>query len=232
MKKYTCIECGRGAEELYRDFGGGNLKISHCDHCDQVVDKYVEFDPVLVLLDALLHKPQAYRHILLNSGIQFHWRLAVICLLCDAYIKWAHLKSADSTDTQQHMGFYALEWDFYLMFLLAMIELAVFLGCGMLLLQVSRRILPSNEVRFSSVVRALLLSSFGKLLVIPAVIWGETNSTVYLGLTRLFVFTCNSLAMRVTMDTRQDVACGLVATSLLVQYLTSLSIHKLLHIPT
>ncbi|XP_019618965.1 PREDICTED: protein ARV1-like [Branchiostoma belcheri] len=111
-------------------------------------------------------------------------------------------------------------------------ELAVFLGCCMLLLQVNRYIAPSPEVRFSSVVRALLLSSFGKLLVIPAVIWGETNSTVYLGLTRLFVFTCNSLAMRVTMDTRQDVACGLVATSLLVQYLTSLSIHKLLHIPT
>ncbi|XP_035690290.1 protein ARV1-like isoform X2 [Branchiostoma floridae] len=232
MKKYTCIECGRGAEELYRDFGGGNLKISHCDQCEQVVDKYVEFDPVLVLLDALLHKPQAYRHILLNSDIQFHWRLSVICLLCDAYIKWAQLKSADTTDSQQHqLGFYALEWDFYLMFLLATVELAVFLGCCMLLLWVSREVL-FPDVSFSSVVRALLLSSFGKLLVIPAVIWGETNSTVYLGLTRMFVFTCNSLAMRVTLGTRQDVSCGLVAVCLLVQYLTSLSLHNLLYSPT
>ena len=38
-------------------------------NCKQVVDKYVEFDPVIVLLDALLFKPQAFRHILFNKEI-------------------------------------------------------------------------------------------------------------------------------------------------------------------
>ena len=31
------------------------------------MDKYVEYDPVIIFLDALLHKPQAYRHIILNT---------------------------------------------------------------------------------------------------------------------------------------------------------------------
>lgn len=38
--------------------------------CENVVDKYIEYDLVVVSLDALLLKRQAFRHILINSGIQ------------------------------------------------------------------------------------------------------------------------------------------------------------------
>jgi hypothetical protein len=36
-------------------------------HCNQRVDKYVEFDTVLVFLDIILHKVQAYRHLVFNK---------------------------------------------------------------------------------------------------------------------------------------------------------------------
>ena len=39
-------------------------------HCKQVVDKYIEYDLVVVSLDAVLLKRQAFRHIIINSGIQ------------------------------------------------------------------------------------------------------------------------------------------------------------------
>ena len=42
--------------------------------CHKVVDKYIEFDPVIIFLDALLHKPQAYRHLLFNDKFK-------VCLL-------------------------------------------------------------------------------------------------------------------------------------------------------
>ena len=42
-------------------------------NCDETVDKYIEFDKVIIFLDALLHKPQAYRHILFNE--KFRGRL-------------------------------------------------------------------------------------------------------------------------------------------------------------
>ena len=37
--------------------------------CEQTVDKYVLFDPVIILLDALLHKPCVYRHLLYNVTV-------------------------------------------------------------------------------------------------------------------------------------------------------------------
>lgn len=50
--------------------------------------------------------------------------------------------------------------------------------------------------RYGDILRVLLLSSFGKLLAFPAVVWGQTHSAVYLGLTRLFIFTSNVVAFK------------------------------------
>ena len=40
------------------------------NECNEVVDKYIEQDPVLTFLDALLLKIQAFRHILHNCGLK------------------------------------------------------------------------------------------------------------------------------------------------------------------
>ncbi|KAK2182552.1 hypothetical protein NP493_348g00039, partial [Ridgeia piscesae] len=76
--QYRCIECGYEAVELYKDFKAGIIKISHCVSCHKVVDKYIEFDPVIIFLDALLHKPQAYRHLLFNDKFKAPGRLLLI----------------------------------------------------------------------------------------------------------------------------------------------------------
>ena len=39
-------------------------------NCREVVDKYVEYDGMIILLDVILHKRQAYRHILYNINFQ------------------------------------------------------------------------------------------------------------------------------------------------------------------
>lgn len=36
------------------------------DNCKQITDKYVERDNVLITIDLLLHRPQVYRHLLIN----------------------------------------------------------------------------------------------------------------------------------------------------------------------
>ena len=35
--------------------------------CGKFADKYVEFDSTVVFIDMLLHKPQVYRHLLINK---------------------------------------------------------------------------------------------------------------------------------------------------------------------
>jgi hypothetical protein len=52
------------------------------------------------------------------------------------------------------------------------------------------------------ILKGVLLSNMGKLFVVPAIIWGQSNSLYYLVLiyylvlTRIFIFTSNSQALR------------------------------------
>ena len=38
-------------------------------NCRKVIDKYVEYDAVILLLDILLLRIQAYRHLIFNYGV-------------------------------------------------------------------------------------------------------------------------------------------------------------------
>lgn len=43
--------------------------MTRCTHCNRVVDKYVEVEPLLITQDMLLLRPQAYRHVLFNRYV-------------------------------------------------------------------------------------------------------------------------------------------------------------------
>jgi hypothetical protein len=69
--KRICVECGRESadQELYRVFSGGTIQLSQCAHCHGFLDKYVEFDAVILLLDVLMLRVQSYRHLIFNHSI-------------------------------------------------------------------------------------------------------------------------------------------------------------------
>lgn len=56
--------------------------------------------------------------------------------------------------------------------------------------------LQGGNLELSLLIRALLLSCYGKVLLIPAVIWEHDYSPLCLGLIKLFVLTSNSQAIR------------------------------------
>lgn len=58
--------------------------------------------------------------------------------------------------------------------------------------------LQGRTVDLSLLLRALLLSCYGKVLLIPAVIWEHDYSPLCLGLIKLFVLTSNLQAIRGT----------------------------------
>lgn len=226
-RKVVCIECGEAAPRLLKIYNSDIIKLSYCDHCNKLVDKYVEFDPVIILLDVLLFKPQAYRHILFNMQIQFQWKLCVISLLCGAYLKWAFNHNTSSENTKD--GFagsflhYALQIEFYIVFLLAAIDLAAYLGGIHLGCKIYARTTekPVNE-RLPILHNAIVLSQAGKLLVIPAVIWGQSHILTSFWLTELFVFTFVSQSLRVTLNCSRST----VALLLLAGYLTEISVSQ------
>jgi Arv1-like family len=75
--KYRCLWCLTPCEALYRNLGekgdgagrgggGDNLQLSTCHQCHEIVDPYCERELLLVAMDMVLLRPEAYRHALLN----------------------------------------------------------------------------------------------------------------------------------------------------------------------
>ena len=230
MEQFVCIQCGAPAAELSRQFVGGTIKIANCDRCGQVVDKYIEYDPVLVVLDAILHKPAAYRHILVNSVFHAHRKLALLLILCDTYLRWQALQAPhglESHSNNEHIFYAALEIDFYKMFLFTVIDwflLGLILTTSVCIL---RRFNKNNTTRTSSgdVLKSWVVSNFGKLLAIPAILWGQSSSAIYLALSALFVFTSNVQAIKVICELDRFVSLLIVGISWTVQHLISYLIH-------
>ncbi|XP_053395885.1 protein ARV1-like [Mercenaria mercenaria] len=172
------------------------------DKCGSVVDKYVEYDLVIVSLDALLLKRQAFRHILINSGIQSHWKFCLVLLISEAIIKL--LNQPVTEDTKQWKSdsviYSALEFDLYWNFLTSAIELFCFLFVVLMCVLVWKNITGEHKDQWPSMQECacgLMLSSLGKVLVLPAVLWGLNYSVLYTWLCTLFTIAANIQAVRV-----------------------------------
>lgn len=72
--KNVCIECGQCIDSLYFEFGEGNVTLKRCENCGSVADKYIEYELSIVLIDIILHRKPAVRHLLHNrKDVAIHW---------------------------------------------------------------------------------------------------------------------------------------------------------------
>ncbi|CAG5928460.1 unnamed protein product [Menidia menidia] len=236
---FRCVECSEKAAELHRDYKNGILKITICESCQKPVDKYIEYDPVIILIDAILCKTQAFRHILFNTSLNIHWKLCVFCLLCEAYLRWSVLHGARRSSHPADIIRYTREWEFYSTFGVVALELAAFCGTALCFLWIWVQVqgvrgvqvwVRGPEVRPVDVgllFRALLLSSYGKVLLVPAVIWEHDYSPLCLGLIKLFVLTSNSQAIRVILNCSRRLSLTAVCLGLLAETCVSRVCEKL-----
>jgi hypothetical protein len=115
VHEFRCIECGAPASEVYKEYSPGNIRLSVCDGCHGLVDKYIEYEFTLIALDLVLMKSRAYRHLLYNRspilrGLDV-WKAVVLSVLLDAYLKWvlryAHeLEGGASVELHQKLDTY------------------------------------------------------------------------------------------------------------------------------
>lgn len=61
-----CVECGARVDSVYRSFGAGNIRMTTCESCGRFADKYVEYELLLVCMDLLLMRVEAFRHCIFN----------------------------------------------------------------------------------------------------------------------------------------------------------------------
>ncbi|KAL5982738.1 hypothetical protein ACLOJK_016814 [Asimina triloba] len=64
--EYRCVHCGEGVKTLLVQYSPGNIRLMKCEKCKAVADEYIECDITIVLIDLILHKRKAYRHLLHN----------------------------------------------------------------------------------------------------------------------------------------------------------------------
>jgi DNA-directed RNA polymerase subunit RPC12/RpoP len=84
-RKYVCVNCGKEVKSLFKKYSASVLKLTDCENCHSVADKYVEYDVVIIIIDLVLLQKVAYRHILFNVDFKNFWKLSVIILLMEAY---------------------------------------------------------------------------------------------------------------------------------------------------
>ncbi|XP_008984057.1 protein ARV1 isoform X2 [Callithrix jacchus] len=158
-----------------------------------------------------------YNHGVLKITICIHGKLCIFCLLCEAYLRWWQLQDSNQNTAPDDLIRYAKEWDFYRMFAIAALEqTAYFIGI-FTFLWVEQPMTVKEKPSFILLLKALLLSSYGKLLLIPAVIWEHDYTPLCLKLIKVFVLTSNFQAIRVTLNINRKLCFLAVLSGLLLE---------------
>uniref|UniRef100_U9U2L1 Protein ARV n=1 Tax=Rhizophagus irregularis (strain DAOM 181602 / DAOM 197198 / MUCL 43194) TaxID=747089 RepID=U9U2L1_RHIID len=188
----TCVECGAPVTNLYTEYSKGNIRLTPCEKCKKFADKYVEHDFVIIFIDMLLHKPQVYRHLLFN---RLEYRDHGIDVT--QYIKWFRLEKYYTASNIPFIEQPVFLQYLYILFL-CVIEFVVFqFGVR---LAVSFYIGDKYAIiKYNYIAIALIISSFGKILLILMVIW-DYNGLEYSWLINIVVLTSNVEALAVFLN--------------------------------
>ncbi|RYR58780.1 hypothetical protein Ahy_A05g024656 isoform F [Arachis hypogaea] len=63
---YQCVRCSFPIKSLYVQYSPGNIRLMKCEKCKAVADEYIECEIMILMIDLMLHKQKAYRHLLYN----------------------------------------------------------------------------------------------------------------------------------------------------------------------
>uniref|UniRef100_A0A0B7AB26 Protein ARV n=1 Tax=Arion vulgaris TaxID=1028688 RepID=A0A0B7AB26_9EUPU len=206
MTKYQCIECGKKVQKLYQEYKTGTIKMSHCEFCKEIADKYIEYDPVIIFLDALLLQRQAYRHILINTKFDSHWKLALLLCMCDAFIKLVIQRTAlaSQNSDSEPFNYVFIGLELYLNFIVAATELIMLL-VSVLTTDALKNLWQHRNLKSMSthqITKAVIIANMWHILAIPALLWGQVYSNLYLWLSHGFVCISTFQALRVV--TQED----------------------------
>lgn len=108
---YVCVHCSTPCAALYRRLSVSlsSIKAMTCVNCQKLVDPYIEQELLLVAIDCILLREEAYRHVLYNIDElkEFPVRTLVQLLLgwsiLDGYLKWETITS-DEGDSPHSDG--------------------------------------------------------------------------------------------------------------------------------
>lgn len=191
------------------------------ENCGNLADKYIEYDPVIVLVDLVLLEKPAYRHLLYNSNFNAYWKLMIVLILGESFRKWTSyeeesrardnsaLSSFSSSNNWTDPVFelfasssapfvFQGERNFYLLLAHTALSLAAFVWVVLLITELRWMIIGSRPHRYkpTDLVRALIIGGCAKLLGLLGIVWQhaapEPHHILIYGYTVLCLLTAYS----------------------------------------
>ncbi|XP_005177243.2 protein ARV1-like isoform X1 [Musca domestica] len=186
MECYVCINCGKRQSNLYKKYDK-IIKTINCDQCHKTADKYIEFEPVIIIVDFMLLSHSSYRHALHNRDFKLFWKLSLILLLLESLTLWRgenerKLKIANNDSPPYEHGFYNC----------CAYKIGEFLLCTMLMV-IANITLGSKPTGLSVMdssylmMKAYALANFSKFFLLPIMLWRENTTEFGASLHRFFV---------------------------------------------
>lgn len=208
--EFRCIQCGFRIKRLFLQYSPGNIRLMKCENCKAVADDYIECEIMILLIDLILHKPKAYRHLVCNLVNQENmnmeavwWKSLISFLFLDVY----RLLLLSRTEE---------EWDLAMSFSSAIcksgkILVDVVMGNFMflcILLLATRTFLKSSGVvsRYQDILLAIVISSYFKIFLIALLVWEFPSSVVVI--IDIFILSSNAVALRVITESALDRCVG------------------------
>lgn len=204
-----CVECTNpDIKCLYSQFKSRYIKLTVCERCGKLADKYIEFDNVLLFLDVLLLKPQAYRHVAYNVVEQaVFWeagldssitaspsyrkigRHFILLILFEVYLNWAYEEKSKHHSTMMTLVLNKSDIVQYSFFIVSLLVQRTTL-CGLLYItftnllgwgkKPNQNLPPEHQKPYylCVLILAVLMSLIVKCLPIIMLIWPYDNATI------------------------------------------------------
>ncbi|KAJ1702736.1 hypothetical protein LUZ63_002515 [Rhynchospora breviuscula] len=203
-----CVGCGSPVQRLYVQYSPGNIRLMKCDKCKAVADPYIECEFMIILIDLILHKVEAYRHLLFNmlyldsdayKGVLQSSVLAYIFL--DAY-KISFLNTA----TLDFNSLLSAIWCCTKILTGALVENFLFMLFILVGLEFVLK-LSYNIKRYREVMSAIIISSYLKLFLLSTMVWEFPLSVIHI--VNVFVLSSNIVALRVVTQSKISWCVGI-----------------------
>ncbi|XP_074285778.1 protein ARV 2-like [Silene latifolia] len=218
--KYRCVKCGHVVERLYIQYSPGNIRLVKCSNCMSVADEYIECELMILMIDLILHKPKAYRHLLFN--LLHHKMLAInglllksffIFFILDAYKLWI----LNGNPQEWSIVSFGVR-----IFGHALLGNLVFLYSFYILSTKSLEFVEGFS-SYKEVLLAIIVSCYLKVYMLAMMVWDFPSSVVYI--TDLFVMSSNLVALRVITKSSFERCIGVC----LFAHALKFFVHWLLH---
>ncbi|KAK1311134.1 hypothetical protein QJS10_CPA08g01271 [Acorus calamus] len=216
-----CIHCGSEVKKLYVQYSPGNIRLMKCENCKEVADHYIECEFMIILIDLILHKQKAYRHLLYNvltrdvidaQGIL--WKSSLSYLMLDTYRYFLLSSSIKDLDSSGY--------SLFSLWICGKILLNVMFGnfvfSSILLLATWISSLYSEIARYEDILLAIIVSSYFKIFLVAMMVW-DFPSSVHL-IIDLFILSSNIVALKVLTKLSITQCIGLCLSAHAAKFLT------------